>query len=420
MIEKITLSNGVRIVFEKIPYVRSVSVGIWVESGSRHEPIELNGISHFIEHMVFKGTSTKTAAEAAEILDSIGGQVNAFTTKEHTSFYLKTLDTHLDTGMEVLFDMFFNPRFDEKDVINERGVILEEIGMYEDDPEDLASERFFQSVFQGTGLGRVILGTKESLNKINGEILRKYMEEHYLPKSTVVAVSGNFSKENIEYIKERFSKMKGQGTLERGETCYTKSITVKKKKTEQNHICIGFPAFDVYSKRRYDMQILSNLIGGGMSSRLFQKVREQRGLCYSIYSFLSPHFDIGLFGIGVGLSKNSEEEAIKVICSVLRGFPKDPLMEKELLRSREQIKANVLMSLESTTARMNYLARSEIVYQSILQPEGIIAAYDAVTEKNVLDAARDIFDFSKISLSVVGQVSNEEIYQRYVMTECET
>ena len=417
MNEKITLENGVRIVFEKIPYVRSVSVGIWVESGSRHEPAAQNGISHFIEHMVFKGTATKTAAEAAEILDSIGGQVNAFTTKEHTSFYLKTLDTHLHTGMEVLFDMFFNPRFDEKDVATERGVILEEIGMYEDDPEDLASERFFQTVFQNTGLGRLILGTKDSLKKMNSDTLRRYMEEHYRPAATVVAVSGNFSDEHIAYIKERFSAMKGEGTLARGETRYTQSITVKKKKTEQNHICIGFPAFDVFSKRRYDMQVLSNLVGGGMSSRLFQKVREQRGLCYSIYSFLSPHFDIGLFGIGVGLIKNSEVEAIKVICSELRDFQKDRLTGDELQRSREQIKANVLMSLESTAARMNFLARSEIVYKNILQPEEIIAAYDAVTEKSVLEAAKDIFDFSNLSLSAVGQVSDVQTYQQYVSAE---
>ena len=417
MIEKVTLSNGVRIVFEKIPYVRSVSVGIWVESGSRHEPENLNGISHFIEHMVFKGTDSKTASEIAYIMDSIGGQVNAFTTKEHTCFYLKTLDTHLETGLDVLFDIFFHPRFGEKDVKTERGVIFEEIGMYEDDPEDLASERFFQAVFQNTSLGRLILGSRESLQKITGETMRRYMKEHYLPEATVVAVSGNFSDDHIAKIKAQFAQMQGKGTLLRGETCYTQGFAIKQKSTEQNHICIGFPAYDVLSGRRFDAQVLNNLVGGGMSSRLFQKVREERGLCYSIYSFLSQHFGIGLFCVGMGLTKSSEEDAMKVICSELQDLLGNRISADELSRSREQIKANVLMSLESTSARMNYLARSEIVYRNIMQPEEIIAAYDAVTEESVLDAAREIFDFSKLSLSAVGQVSDEKAYRRYAGME---
>ncbi len=418
MIEKITLPNGVRIVYEKIPYVRSASVGIWVESGSRHEPAALNGISHFIEHMVFKGTDTKSASEIAHIMDSIGGQVNAFTTKEHTSFYLKTLDTHLETGMQVLFDIFFSPRFDEKDVKTERGVILEEIGMYEDDPEDLASERFFQSVFRKTSLGRLILGSRRTLEKIDGETMRRYRNEHYLPQSTVVALSGSFSDDHIACIKERFSEMKGDGTLPRGKTNYTCSFSVKRKNTEQNHICLGFPAYDILSPRRYDMQVLSSLVGGGMSSRLFQKVREEKGLCYSIYSFLSPHFDVGLFCICVGLNKSSEEEAMNVVCSELHDLQRNHITKDELQRAREQIKANVLMSLESTASRMNHLARSEIVYRNILRPEEIIAAYDAVTEESVLGAAREIFDFDRLSLSAVGKISDEKTYRQYADRGC--
>ncbi|MGE4483823.1 MAG: M16 family metallopeptidase [Oscillospiraceae bacterium] len=411
MYEKITLKNGVRILFENIPYVRSVSVGIWVGTGSRFESAAENGASHFIEHMVFKGTETRTAAETAEIMDSIGGQINAFTTKECTCFYGRVLDTHLDRLTDILSDMFFNSRFDEADINNERGVIFEEIDMYEDAPEDLVTERLFTAAYKGFSLARPILGKKATLSKLGSKELREYMRRHYCPSSVVVAVSGSFRSEDIDCIASRFEAMPIFGENRLKSAAYTPAFIVKKKSIEQNHLCLGFPGLSVTDNRRYAMQLLSGILGGGMSSRLFQSVREKRGLCYSVYSFGSSYIDTGLFAIYTALGRDTEREALSVIREEVERFKSDGITASELDRAREQAKANVLMSLESTSARMNRLGKSELYLGKVPDPDEIIKAYDAVTADNIAALAQYCLDFEKVAFSAVGRVDTVDMYR---------
>ena len=415
MHKKITLKNGVRILFEQIDSVRSVSLGIWVLNGSRNEPKKYNGISHFIEHMLFKGTTTRTAAEIASKMDSIGGQVNAFTTKECTCFYARVLDTHFSEAADILTDMLFNSRFDESDVSVERGVILEEIGMYNDSPEDIVSERLMTAVYSPTPLSMPILGTPKTLKVIDGAAMREYVKKNYLSENIVVSISGSFTDENINLISEIFSGIGVGKTSPPKRSIYTHTTTVKKKSTEQNHIILAFEGPQFGSPDRFTNAIMANILGGGMSSRLFRKVREEQGLCYSIYSYIYSHSDTGLFGIYTATGKETELRAIGLIAEVLRELLENGVTDEELNRAREQSKANVLLALESTVSRMNSLARGELFLGEILRPEEIIDRYDAVTRELVLDSARRIIDFNKLSLSAVGKVATAEEYMEMLV-----
>jgi predicted Zn-dependent peptidase len=269
---------------------------------------------------VFKGTARARAARLADIMDGIGGQVNAFTTKECTCFHGRVLDTHLDQLTDVLCDMFFNSKFDEADVTSERGVIREEIDMYKDTPEDLASERLQTAVYRGFSLSRSVLGTKSALGKMTGDSLRAHMAEHYSPASVVVAVSGSYRPDDIERLKDRFSGMREGAPKTFRTAAYTPSFTVKRKSLEQNHLMLAFPGLAVTDKKRYALQLLSDILGGGMSSRLFQTVREKRGLCYSVYSFGSSYIDTGLFAVYAALGRETERKAVAVIKEELKKF----------------------------------------------------------------------------------------------------
>ena len=412
MHEKIVLENGVRIIVEPIDYVRSASVGIWVGCGSRHEPPELYGISHFIEHMVFKGTSTRTASEIAFLMDGIGGQVNAFTTKECTCFYAKALTSHLDVAINVLCDMFFDPRISEKDVKTERGVIIEEIGMYEDSPEDLVSERLFKYIFRGTPLAHPILGTPSSLKKINGEMMRAYMRENYRAGSVIVSLCGSYTQNQVDELKRRFSALPASDAPIQIPSNYTPAFTVREKDIEQNHVCLAFPGLNFEAPERYASQVMSGIVGSGMSSRLFQRVREALGLCYSVYSFSTAHSDTGIFGICTAVGKETEKTALGVIREELNKLLEYGVTEMELERTREQIKANVVMSLESITSRMNYLARQELFLRRISMADDIIESYDRVTLDDVNNICRKTFDFENMSLSAVGNVLSKDAYRK--------
>ena len=410
MYEKITLPNGVRIVHENIPHVRSVALGIWIATGSRYEPARMSGASHFIEHMLFKGTDTRSASELADIMDGIGGQVNAFTTKECTCFHGRVLDTHLDQLTDVLCDMFFNARFDEDDVQNERGVIREEIDMYKDTPEDLASERLQSAIFKGFSLSRPVLGTKTTLGKMTGASLKAYMSEHYRPQSVIVAVSGSYKPEDITRLKDRFAAMSAGAEKKFKPAEYTPSFTVKRKSIEQNHLLLAFPGLAVADKRRYALQLLSDILGGGMSSRLFQNVREKRGLCYSVYSFGASYIDTGLFAVYTALGKDTEREALTVIKNELNRM-KDGITPEELTRAREQIKANILMSLEQTGSRMHRIGKNELYLGMVPELDEIIANYDKVTAEDIRTLAATYLDLSKASFSAVGRVGEVDDYK---------
>ena len=292
MLKKFVLKNGVRVVCEYIPYVRSVTLGIWVKTGSRNENVRNNGVSHFIEHMLFKGTDKRSAAEIAESIDNIGGQLNAFTGKECTCYYAKTLDEHLDIAMDVLSDMLTNSTFTKKDIALEKRVILEEIGMYEDSPEELVHDILSETVWDGSAIGYPILGTAKSLRGINQETIKEYMKDRYTPGNMVISVAGNFDESKLEDMLETYfnSGIPGDETENNVENVdFRPEVKVREKDTEQVHICIGFEGIKNGDDALYPLLAVNNIFGGGMSSRLFQKIREKKGLVYSIYSMMQDY-----------------------------------------------------------------------------------------------------------------------------------
>ncbi|HPE15444.1 MAG TPA: pitrilysin family protein [Oscillospiraceae bacterium] len=412
MYEKIVLPNGVRILTEQVPSVRSAAVGIWVEAGSRHEGETERGMSHFIEHMVFKGTARRSAQDCAVLMDRLGGQVNAFTTKECTCFYAKTLDEELPLAIDLLADLYFGARFDEADVNVERGVILEEIGMYEDTPEDLVTERLFSAAFRGHSLGRPILGTEASLRGVTGRRLRAYRKRHYTPERTLVALAGRFTADDLAHIKDCFSGMTGTYLGQSAPAAYHPAVTACRKDIEQNHLCIAFPGVTLGSRDRCVLQLLSNIVGGNMSSRLFQEVREKRGLCYNIYSFCAAHEDVGLFCIYVALSREMESRALGVLTENVRRVALEGVTEEELALAKEQTRASIYLGLESTVSRMNQMAKGELYRGEVLSGDELAALFEQVTLERVQRMAQSVFDFDRVSLSAVGRVRTAGQYRR--------
>ena len=411
MYEKKVLPNGVRLIMERINTVRTASIGIWVKNGSRYEPAPLGGVSHFIEHMIFKGTKKRSARHIAIAMDALGGQANAFTDKECTCYYMKVLDSRLKTAASLLADMFMNSLFAQSDLDLERGVVLEEIDMYEDSPEDVAIEKLFETCYAGSSLGRPILGTAETLSHIDSAAMHAYLHEYYRPADTVIAISGSFSDEDIDYIAELFSAMPGEGRNEVTPALYHPSIVLREKDIEQNHLCLTFPGVSLLDERRFEMNLLSSILGGGMSSRLFQTVREQNGLCYSIYTFGTAHLDTGIQSVYVGLGAETEQQALELICREIREFCQSGPAQDELARCREQVKTTLLMGLENTGTRMMTIGRSETMRGEVAKIEQVLARYDEVTTEGVLELAREVFDFSRASLSVVGAPKDEDAYR---------
>lgn len=414
MYQKIALRNGVRVVAERIDHVRSAAIGVWIGNGSRFESAEQNGISHFIEHMIFKGTEKRTARHIASMMDAMGGQSNAFTTKDCTCYYMKVLDTHLHTAAELLADMFLCSSFADEDIELERGVVLEEIDMYEDTPEDVATEKLFEACYEGTALGRPILGTEETLARMDSKALHDYVRKNYHPEDTVVALSGSFSDADLDYICELFGEMQGSGRNKIEPAHYQPRVVIRSKEIEQNHLCLGFPGLPLLDDKRYAYQLMNAIIGGGMSSRLFQTVRERNGMCYSIYSFPSSHVDTGMFSIYVGLGQEDEAKAAKLICNVLRDFCAEGPTREELSRCREQLKSNLLMGLESTNARMHHLGRYELFTDHVVSSDELVAAYDAVTADQVRALANEVFRFDQASICAVGNTGDEAYYRSLI------
>ena len=416
MYEKITLPNGARIVFERMEGVRSVSLGIWVGAGSRFERAEEGGSAHFIEHMLFKGTETRTAAQLAEEADALGGQLNAYTTRDNTCFYTRVLDTHLPRAAEVLADMFFRSRFDEADVENEKGVIGEEIDMYEDTPEDVAAENLLAGCFPGA-LGRPVLGTEETLAGLSGRSLRAFMERTYTAPRIAVALAGSFTDADVDAVARIFAQMP---PAERGEperSAYAPCLTLREKAVEQNQLVLGFPGLETASEERFAMQLFSNILGGSSSSRLFQTVREKHGLCYSIYSFTAGYQDTGLFAVALAANRQSERRALGLTIDELRRIRDEGVTAAELGRAREQVTASILMSLESSASRMNRLGYGELFLpRGALTPDELIERYEAVTLADVRSLAQRTLDFRRASLSAVGRVADGEEYRAALLS----
>ena len=415
MVQIETLPNGVRLVTEHINTVRSAALGIWVGGGSREEGDSESGAAHFIEHMLFKGTAHRSAQDIARETDAIGGQMNAFTTKECTCFYGRVLDDHLPQALDILFDMVYHSSFTQEAVETERGVILEEIDMYEDTPDDLCAEKLAAQVFQGNPLARPILGAKETLAKMTGDFLRDYHRRHYEGHNTVVALAGSFSPEILDDLRRRFAVLPAGTPRPLTPAVYTPGFVATVKPIEQNHLTLAFPGLDYNSPRRFALQLLSSILGGGVSSRLFQQVREQQGLCYSVYSYGAGHADTGLFCIYTALNRETETKALATIRQVVDQLRQEGPTDAARSRARELSKAYVMMGLESTQSRMSHAGRSLLFSGEILTPEQIIAAYDGVTREDVIALAQDIFRWDQVSLSAVGQVRTAEEYRTLVL-----
>lgn len=407
-----TLSNGVRIITQEVPGLRSAALGIWIGTGSRHEAKEECGSAHFIEHMSFKGTDRRTAQQLAQEMDSIGGQINAFTTKESTCFYGRCLDSHLGQITDMLWDMVFCSRFDQAEVDHERGVILEEIKMYEDDPQDLCDQRLMAAVYEGSSLARPILGKKKTLKAMTGEGLKAYQKAHYQAEDIVVSLAGSFGHLAVEELKARFMSLPTGKQEQYQPAIYTPAFTLKKKPIEQNHLSLAFEGLPFGDTKRFQLQLLSTILGSGMSSRLWQELREKRGLCYSVYSYGAGHEETGVFGVYTALSKETEAKALQTIWQVVTDFADHGPTAEELVRACEQSKANVLMGLESTQSRMSHLGRSILHLGRPMSTEEVVAAYDAVTKEQVRDLAQQIVRPDLASLSVVGTVGKEAEYRK--------
>lgn len=409
-----TLPNGVRIVSETNPNVRSVSLGVWVGNGTRHEPADMNGASHFIEHMLFKGTDSMDAAALADTMDTLGGEINAFTTKECTCFYGRVLDEKLHAFVDLLADMLFRSRFDEACVETERGVIYEEIGMCDDTPDDLAIEQLTLGAFRGTALGYPILGTRDTLASMTGSGLHDYMQTHYTGDAVVISIAGHFSPDDLTYIGQTFGHFPAGARPQSPVASYHVTSSCIEKPTEQNHIVLGFRAESYLSEHRYAIQILNNILGGNMSSRLFQRVREQLGLCYSIHSFLATHSDCGLLAIYIGTGSNSEQQALTAIGRTLAEVVSDGVTADEMMKVCDSIRSGLLMALESTSSRMNHMGKSLLLQNHILTPDEIAARYLAVQRDEVIELARVILNPKQLSLSAVTRKGQAETYQRWV------
>ena len=414
MYQPITLPNGARLLLQEVPGAQSAALGFFVGVGSRHEAPRENGAAHFIEHMLFKGTARRSAGQLARDMDAIGGQFNAYTTKEHTCFYGRTLDRHLDEGLDILADMLFHSRFDQGDVELERGVILEEIGMYEDTPEDLVSERLSAAVYRGTPLARPILGRESTLAGMTGEWLAQWQRKHYHAGNLVAALAGKFSPAQADSLRDLLAALPSGLPAQSPPVTYRPAVTAKKKAIEQNHLILAFPAPSYLDERRPQVLLLNALLGGGCSSRLFQQLREERGLCYSVYSYVADHADTGLLGIYAAVSRDQEWAALEGARRVALELADHGPSQEEVDRVREQAKANLLMGSESVQARMSHLGSSALLYGRVRETEELLDLYDAVTREQLRDLAGALFRMEAASLSAVGRVGSSADYAAWL------
>lgn len=402
------LPNGLTVISEEMPHIRSVSAGVWIRTGSRHEAAEVNGISHFAEHMVFKGTTTRTAEMIARQVDSFGGNLDAFTAKECVCFNVKILDEHLGDAMDVLSDLVLNPSFNDADVKKERSVIMEEIKMDEDNPDYLVHEIFTQNFWKDHPLGKPILGTKDTVKKFERDPVLDFYNQRFAPGNMIISAAGHLKHEQfVELVAKHFAHMRPVKNGFHGSppTIAPRIIMRNKKSLEQVQLCIGVPSYSISHEKRYSSFILNTLLGGGMSSRLFQNIREKQGLVYSIFSELNPYRDTGCLAVYAGTSK---ESAPKVVQSVLREFrdlKEVPVSTEELVRAKAQLKGSLMLSLESSMARMSNLARQEMYYDRFYGMDEITDRIEAVEVEDVQKVAQEFFVSDQIAVTVLGNLT---------------
>jgi predicted Zn-dependent peptidase len=414
-VTKQVFSNGLTVITEAMLRVRSVSIGIWVRTGSRDERAPENGITHFLEHMVFKGTRNRSAEEIARSADSIGGHLDAYTSKEYTTFSIKVLDEHLERAFDVLSDLVKNPLFRAEDVLKERKVIQEEIKMVEDTPDDLVHEIFTQAYWRGHALGRPILGTRRTVAGFDRRRLFHYFRRHYAPNRMLIAAAGNLQHRRIaELVRRAF------GDAPRGPAPAQSSAPVAyphlklcdKRDLEQVHLCVGAPGYPQAHAKRYALLVLNTVLGGGMSSRLFQNVREKRGLAYAVFSGLSMFMDAGCLSVYAGTSTENTRRVIRLVMEEFHRLKSSALDTEELQRAKDYLKGSLLLSLESSSARMANLARQEMVFGRHISMDEIAAGINAVTSEDVLGVAREIFGGERIALTALGPLNGVKVTRR--------
>jgi predicted Zn-dependent peptidase len=406
MIVREVFDNGLRLVTERMNHVRSVTVGVWLTRGSRHEAEHNGGIAHFIEHMLFKGTLTRSAEDIAQSIDSLGGHLDAFTAKEYASYYIKVLDEHLAYAWDILSDIVLNPAFRPDDIDREKKVILEEIKMVEDTPDDLVHELFTQSLWEGHPLGRPILGTPESVSALDQRTLFDFFHSTYTAPNLVIAAVGNIDHARIrDLVAERFGSLAvGPTAPAEAPPAVVPQVLARSKELEQSHVCIGSSSYPQSHADRYVSYVLNTVLGGSMSSRLFQNVREKRGLAYAVFSSLAAYRDAGTMTIYAGCANEAVGELIDVVVDEVRGM-RDDLSETELRRAKDHLKGSLMLSLESTSSRMSNLARQEIYFDRQFSLDETLDGIEQVTGPDVRRVARDMFSNGSLAATVLGQVN---------------
>jgi predicted Zn-dependent peptidase len=409
--KKTTLANGLRVLTESMPAVRSASIGIWADVGSSLERHEQRGISHLVEHMLFKGTQRRSAREIAETMDGVGGSLNAFTDKEATCYYAKVIDRHVPLALDVLSDMFLHSVFDPQELAKEQKVVLEEIKMYEDSPDELIHDLFLQTMWSGSNLGEPTIGFVDTVTRVTPGDLRAHMARHYAPDSVIVAAAGNVEHDQfVELASECFAPFTGKSErFEPDAPRTTPSALVRQKDSEQAYVVLGSRGLNVRDDRRFALSVLDTVLGGGMSSRLFQEIREKRGLVYTVYSFQAAYRAAGLFGIYAGTSAENVQPCIDVIAEQLASLRNLEIDANELHLAKEHIKGNLTLSLESTSSRMIRLGRNEFALGRQMAPEEIEERIDAVTASEIVEIAHDLFAEDQLGLCILGPVDESSI-----------
>lgn len=408
MVNKTILDNGVRIISEYMPHVHSVSIGIWVANGSRHERREHNGVAHFIEHLMFKGTDQRSALDIAREIDSVGGVLNAFTSREYVCYYAKVLDKFLPKTIDLLADIFLNSVFDSEEIEKERKVILQEINMLEDTPDDYVHDLFHRSFWRGHPLGLSILGSVESIEGLSRDAIITHLREKYRSDDIIIAVAGNVRHDELLSLVDGFFGQVPTGSGR--DIChlpaYEKQVEVVEKDLEQVHICLGTKAFPQNHPRRFEVYLVNTLLGGSMSSRLFQEIRERLGLAYSVYSYVVSHTDAGSLVVYAGTSPAKLDDVLDIAFAELKRLKTELVPFTELESAKEQIKGNIYLSLESSDNRMTKLAKNEIYFGRYIPIHELTDGFDSVTSQGVLELAGEIFDERYLTLALMGKVDS--------------
>ncbi len=411
-IEATTLKNGVRVISEEMPHVRSVSLGVWIKTGSRRETSTENGISHFIEHMLFKGTKNRSAEEIARSVDSIGGGLDAFTAKEMVSYNTKVLDEHLPLAFDVLADMVRNPLFREADIEKEKGVILEELKMEVDNPEYLLHDIFSSNFYKDHPLGKPIIGTKDTVRAFDRAMIDDYYQRCYSPSNILITAAGNLNHERlVDLARQYFEDLRVNGTLapDVAPVPHARLVFRDKKSLEQTHLYMGVPAYPFSHELRFACYALNTILGGGMSSRLFQNIREKQGLAYAVYSELAMYHDTGCMAIYAGTAVETAGQVIQSIVKELREIKENLVPAEELRRAKDNLKGSFMLGLESTSSRMSNLARQELHFQRFFTLDEMIERIEAVTAEQIRDIAGEFFHSKNITLAVLGNLGDFRI-----------